>query len=109
MRRLTAGALLAALTLAGMTAAAQARPASTTVQTIVDKDGDGRLEPGPGENHVPRSDLGVKTPLAKPRNLAFFAQLTDTHVVDEESPLRVEFTDKLGLVFTSAYRPHEGI
>ena len=109
MRRLLAGALLAALTGIGMAGVAEARPASTTVQTIVDRDGDGRLEPGPGENHVLRQELGVKTPLARPRNLAFFAQLTDTHVVDEESPLRVEFTDKLGLVFTSAYRPHEGI
>ena len=88
---------------------ADARPRTTLSQTIVDKDGDNRLDPGPGEPHLLRQELGVKTGLAKPAPLAFFGQLTDTHVIDEESPLRVEFTDKYGLIFTSAYRPHEGL
>ena len=88
---------------------ADARPRTTLSQTIVDKDGDNRLEPGPGERHVVRQELGTKTALAKPTPLAFFGQLTDTHIVDEESPLRVEFTDKYGLIFTSAYRPQEGL
>jgi metallophosphoesterase (TIGR03767 family) len=109
MRRLMLGALVAAL---GCTAGeAQARPATTLVQTIVDRNGDNLLDTGPGEAHVLRQDLGVKSSVAakKKRNLAFFAQLTDTHVVDEESPLRVEFTDKYGAIFTSAYRPQEGL
>ena len=104
-----AGAALLCAAVACTGGIAQARPATTLVQTIVDKDADGRLEPGPGEDHVRRQELGTKTALAKPRNLAFFAQLTDTHVIDEESPLRVEFTDKFGGIFTSAYRPQEGL
>ena len=39
----------------------------------MDKDGDGRLEPGPAERHVLRDELGVKTGLGKPRNLTLWA------------------------------------
>ena len=37
-----------------------------------------------------------------------FGQLTDFQLVDEESPARVEFLDKVGPPFTAAYRPQEG-
>ena len=105
MRRALAGVLAFAC----MAGVAEGRPATTVSQTIVDRDGDNVLDPGPGERHVLRQELGTKTGLLKPRHLAFFAQLTDTHVIDEESPLRVEFTDKFGTIFTSAYRPQEGL
>ena len=82
---------------------------TTKSHTIVDSDRDNRLEPGPGEDHVARTDLGAPRSTANRRSLAFFGQFTDKHVVDEESPLRVEFTDQFGLIFTSAYRPQEGI
>lgn len=72
---------------------------------------------GPGEPHLLREDLGVR---AKPgregrrRGLLAFAQLTDVHLIDVQSPARVEYLDRYddrsapgpGL-FSSAYRPHE--
>jgi metallophosphoesterase (TIGR03767 family) len=106
-------ALIAALALvpALMPAGADARARTTVDQTIVDADRDNRLEPGPGEDYVVRDDLGVASPTrAKTRSeLLFFGQVTDTHVVDEESPLRVEFLDRFGPPLTAAYRPQEGL
>src|SRR4051795_12081586 len=103
----TALALLPALLPAG----ADARSRTTVEQTIVDSDRDNRLEPGPGEDYVVRDDLGQALPTrTKTRSeLFFFGQLTDTHVVDEESPLRVEFLDRFGPPLTAAYRPEEGL
>jgi metallophosphoesterase (TIGR03767 family) len=71
----------------------------------------------PGEAHLVRTDLGaqaapgrgaVRTPVIA------FAQLSDVHVVDAQSPMRLEFVDRLDdpsplppTFFSSAYRPHE--
>ena len=72
---------------------------------------------GPGEAHLVRTDLGA---LAAPGRAAgrtpviAFAQLSDVHIVDAQSPLRLEFTDRLDdpsplppTLFSSAYRPQE--
>jgi metallophosphoesterase (TIGR03767 family) len=101
---------LAALSLLAP-AAAQARPQTTLSQTIADRDGDNRLEPAPGDPYVVRQDLGTADPdRARTRSeKVFFGQLTDIHVIDEESPLRVEFLDKFGPPLTSAYRPQEAL
>ena len=72
----------------------------------------------PGEAHTLRTDLGIEPSArrsSRRKALIAFAQLSDVHVVDAQSPLRVEFTDRVDDpsplpptgVFTSAYRPHE--
>ena len=77
-----------------------------------------RLVFGPGEKHLRRTDLGIVPQRFRIRHrkpLIAFAQLTDVHVLDAQSPLRVEYTDRYddpssapaSGIFTSAYRPQE--
>jgi metallophosphoesterase (TIGR03767 family) len=108
--RVSLAALLAAATLA-FAGPADARPRDTTSQTIQDRDGDNRLEPAPGEDFVVRSDLGTPSPSRERtrQSRLFFGQLSDMHVVDEESPLRVEFLDRFSGPVASAYRPQEAL
>jgi metallophosphoesterase (TIGR03767 family) len=42
-------------------------------------------------------------------SLAYFGQMTDLHMTDEESPARVEFLDWRGSAFTSAWRTSEAL
>lgn len=75
-----------------------------------------RLAGGPGEPHVVRDDLGT-TPVAgrhgRRTAVLSFVHLTDIHVVDAQSPARVEFLDRYNdgpgspLIFSAAYRPQE--
>lgn len=100
-------------------------PAGTTLErTLVPgAPGEGgyrRLGFGPGEPHVVRTDLGAPARSGRGerrRGLVAFAQLTDVHVVDAQSPMRVEWLDRFddqdqpgdpttGLA-SSAYRAHE--
>ncbi len=75
-----------------------------------------RLVSGPGEPHQVREDLGVRARAgrrARRTGLLAFAHLTDVHVVDVQSPARVEYLDRYddgpgsALPFGAAYRPQE--
>ena len=79
------------------------RPARPCRATLVDRDGDGFLERRPGR----AAGATAATPAKPGATLATFAQLTDTHVRDEESPARVPFLDRVGPPFTSTFRPQE--
>lgn len=79
------------------------------------------IVPAPGEAHLVRNDLGA-TPrpgrVGTRAPVVSFAHLTDVHIIDAQSPLRVEYLDRLddayqpgdptlsGLL-TSSYRPQE--
>ncbi|MDN4172869.1 TIGR03767 family metallophosphoesterase [Nocardioides sp. SOB77] len=78
------------------------------------------LVAGPGERHRLRKDLGLKAAAGragKRKGLLAFAQLSDIHVLDAQSPLRVEWVDRWddadlggptpGGLLSSSYRAHE--
>lgn len=75
-----------------------------------------KIVAGPGEPRVVRGELGGSSPAAGAgRHLLAFAQFSDLHVTDVQSPARVEFLDRYGdpgspswgQSLTAAYRPHE--
>jgi metallophosphoesterase (TIGR03767 family) len=72
-----------------------------------------RLAAGPGEGHVLR---GGPEPSGRLRGILCFVHLTDLHVMDAQSPARMDFLDRLGdsdspyaarLGRVGAYRPQE--
>lgn len=105
------------------------RPESTTLaRTLLrgSPSGQGGYRPivvGPGEPHLVRADLlppgaGSRTrPGRRPRRpILALGQLTDIHVIDAQSPARVEFLDRYNdpgsplagvLPFDASYRAHE--
>ena len=101
-----------AATAAALALAASAGAQSPSQRTIVDTNRDNRLEYGPAEPYVVRSEVAPALPgrESRRRTLLTFGHVTDTQMVDEESPARVEFMDRIGDVFeTAAYRPDEGL
>jgi metallophosphoesterase (TIGR03767 family) len=74
------------------------------------------LTAGAAERFVVRTDLGQKAKsgrASRRTGLVSMVQFTDTHIVDAQSPARVEYVDRYNdgvgapLVFGAAYRPHE--
>jgi metallophosphoesterase (TIGR03767 family) len=111
----------AATTPSGGSATLRSGGAATTLRRTVLRGapGPGGYAPltlGAGEPYLLRRDLDRTTirRRAGRRVVASFAQLTDIHVMDVQSPARFEFFDAYGSLpfpglsdFTSAYRPQE--
>ncbi|MGH2752606.1 MAG: hypothetical protein ACRDK3_17310 [Actinomycetota bacterium] len=100
------GAIAAAALVANV--AVHATPEPTTVDRTIVGTGEKTLDYGPGDARVTRSlqwdDTG-----GRGRPLAAFKQVSDIHVIDEESPGRVEYFDACGSPFNSAYRVQEAL
>lgn len=67
----------------------------------------GLTKKGPGEPWIVRDEWGVAAAASGPKNpssLAYFAQLTDVHILDEESPARAIHSP---IAAASAWRPYD--
>lgn len=78
-----------------------------------------KLVAGPGEPHIVWTDLADgQFPTGPGTPLTSFVQMSDLHVVDDQSPARLEYLDKYAdfgaphdgsYPFESAYRAHESL
>ena len=82
--------------------------AGTTLQRSIRAASGVNLEYGPGIPRMTRT-LEWKDVGGTGRPLVGFKQLSDIHVVDEESPARVEWLDGCETPFSAAYRVHEAL
>src|SRR3954468_15639510 len=100
--------LLAAAVVSGCGGGSAGPAGDSTLQnTWVGPGHTGEPRRGPGEPFVDRTALA---PRSRPvKQLALFAQFTDAHVRDEESPARVPFLDRYGGAFSSTFRPQEAL
>jgi metallophosphoesterase (TIGR03767 family) len=111
MKRLAGSLALASLVFASAAAAHQGK--STLEQTITGGDPAEAfqfLKLGPGEPYAVRADiLAPRAGREKRRvSLAYFGQITDFQLADEESPSRVEFLDPdPSATAAAAWRPQE--
>jgi metallophosphoesterase (TIGR03767 family) len=106
----------AVMAAAGPSADAASDPlgTSTVTQRIVPEGEPGfdRLGIGPGEGYEVREEGfgSAQAGRAERRvSLAYFGQLSDFQLADEESPARVEFADLVGSPVEAAFRPWEGL
>jgi metallophosphoesterase (TIGR03767 family) len=104
-------------------AAAPVAPAGTTLASTLVRGAAGAggyapVVPGPAESPLVRPDLATPLPgrEAARTPIIAFAQLSDVHIVDAQSPLRLEFSDRLDdpsplpqTLFSSAHRAHEAL
>jgi metallophosphoesterase (TIGR03767 family) len=94
--------------------AAQAPSGSTVQQRIVPDGAPGfdQLTTAAGEPYLVREagfGSAQRGRAARRVSLAYFSQLSDFQLADEESPARVEFVDPLGSPVEAAYRPWESL
>jgi hypothetical protein len=71
-----------------------------------------QLKLGPGEGYTVRQEgVGIAQTgrAARRTSLAYFGQLSDFQLADEESPARVEFVDPAGPPVDAAWRPQEAL
>jgi len=92
--------------------ATAANAGGTTLEsTIVINTGTGylTLKEGPGWPTIARTDLATLQDARVDRraSIAAVVQLTDVHIIDAQSPGRVEFLDRYGDPYTGAFRPQE--
>ena len=117
LRLMAAAAAIAVLAVLGVAQALAANEdtlARTTVQQrIVPNSSPNfrQLQLGPGEGYTVRQELGTAQPgrAAKRTSLAYFGQLSDFQLADEESPARVESVDPAGPPVDAAWRPWEAL
>jgi hypothetical protein len=64
-----------------------------------------QLHLGPGEDHNLYDAITTSTRTGPRRSILYFAQFSDLHVIDEESPIRLEGVTRIA--FASAYRPQD--
>lgn len=116
-RFLKAAAVLAAaanVPLEVAEAALAAEPSGTTLDRTImrlSESGYSTLGFGPGERHEPHPDNPVPVSGDRNRVLAAFVHFTDVHVIDAQSPLRVEWMTRMACgpaaTLKGAHRPQE--
>jgi len=108
------GAIALALCVGSAAIAADPLGQTTVQQRIVPQGGEGfdHLTTGPGEPYAVREG-GFGAPQSgregRRTSLAYFGQLSDFQLADEESPARVEFLDPAGSPVEAAFRPWEAL
>jgi len=109
-------AVLIAFAIPSAAAATEADPVgqSTGEERIVPAGGEGfnQLRSGPGEEYAVR-EAGFGSAhdgrAGRRVSIAYFGQLSDFQLADEESPARVEFVDPFGSPVEAAFRPWESL
>ncbi|GAA3805940.1 TIGR03767 family metallophosphoesterase [Nocardioides panacisoli] len=113
-------ALAAAAAVSRIVAPSLAQAAVSASTTLTTTYGPGPANPQgyrkivglPGEPRIVRTDLGVAAGAGRASTreaLLSFVQLSDVHVVDHQSPGRLEWVDRIETtgLFSSSYRPQE--
>jgi hypothetical protein len=108
-RRLGAALLGAALAIAVAVPAAGESTLDATIAPVAGSPFEG-LTTGAREGYVVRRAPGVKVRTRRTRSrrsLLYFGQLTDPQVLDEVSPIRVDFLDEAGGDVKDGWRPND--